>query len=44
MPAPANVQTASELWAQQSGSPDTDVSDILADFLHNQQDNGFLLS
>ena len=44
MPAPANVQTAPELWAQQSGSPDTDVSDILADFLHNQQDNGFLLS
>ncbi|WP_375304908.1 M10 family metallopeptidase C-terminal domain-containing protein [Bradyrhizobium sp. A11] len=44
MPAPADVQTASELWAQQSGSPDTDVSDILADFLHNQQDNGFLLS
>nr|WP_235884507.1 hypothetical protein [Bradyrhizobium frederickii] len=44
MPAPAIVQTASELWAQQSGSPDTAVGDILADFLHNQQEHGFLLS
>nr|WP_283810315.1 hypothetical protein [Bradyrhizobium sp. UNPA324] len=44
MPAPANVQTAAELSAQQSGCPDTAVSDILADFLHNLHEHGFLLS
>ncbi|WP_025037559.1 M10 family metallopeptidase C-terminal domain-containing protein [Bradyrhizobium sp. DOA9] len=44
MPAPANAQTASELWAQQVASHDTAVTDIVADFLHNLQGHGFLLS
>ncbi|MCJ9701554.1 M10 family metallopeptidase C-terminal domain-containing protein [Bradyrhizobium sp. SHOUNA76] len=44
MPAPANVQTASEQWTQLTGSHDTAAFDIVADFLHNLHGPGFLLS
>ncbi len=44
MPAPVNVPTASELWTQQLGSHDAALNDILADFVHNLQGHGFLLS
>ncbi|WP_339031805.1 M10 family metallopeptidase C-terminal domain-containing protein [Bradyrhizobium symbiodeficiens] len=44
MPAPVNLPTASELWTQQLASHDAAVNDILADFVHNLQGHGFLLS
>ncbi|AWM08739.1 M10 family metallopeptidase C-terminal domain-containing protein [Bradyrhizobium symbiodeficiens] len=44
MPAPVNLPTASELWTQQLASHDSAVNDILADFVHNLQGHGFLLS
>ncbi|MBR0931510.1 M10 family metallopeptidase C-terminal domain-containing protein [Bradyrhizobium diazoefficiens] len=43
MPAPADVQTASEHWTQPAGSQDIVVIDMRTDFFHGLHDHGFLL-